>query len=511
MCLQVRTGVLTKPDRLPQGESAQALAQVLDGSRFAMGHGYFVVKNLNTNEIHQGLTHTEARRMEKQFFATASPWATELQPFRPRFGTVNLQHYLSTKLGNRVMQELPVIRDQIENRLEAVEAELCRIPDTPLHTAVRTVADIIQDFCIEVRREMAGDYGHVSWNNAWKGCQKDLWDKLLKLKPTMSTTGDLDQSLYTSMLPGQTANEAMVIDSDDDVEAETPSKKRKHNTPTKRESQTPAPSTSPFRAPREPAAKPSRALFQNSSVSNEVDDISKLRKPFQLDDVTRNLSLASRDRVPGQIDPQLREKMMVSPFQHWPLIINGFFNDFELRLKSRLQELFDKHFREWKGSELHTASYGIVQSILDNNLHEQRTTMAAESLKDEREGPHVFHEDNFRVEKAAVMDLYAQARFNARLRLYYAEYAKQNDQEMSPTKKEQLRRDERKMALIKKEPYAREIDLVADISTYYVIAARRLHDSIIMRIQSKFFKQLRDKLREQLQDELGIYDADQGE
>jgi hypothetical protein len=81
---------------------------------------------------------------------------------------------------------------------------------------------------------------------------------------------------------------------------------------------------------------------------------------------------------------------------------------------------------------------------------------------------------------------------------------------MPPTKKDQCRRDERKMALVKKEPYSREIDLVADISAYYMIAARRFHDSITMRIESKFFKQLRDKLRDQLQDELGIYDAEQG-
>lgn len=141
--------------------------------------------------------------------------------------------------------------------------------------------------------------------------------------------------------------------------------------------------------------------------------------------------------------------------------------------------------------------------FLANNLDEQRTIMAAESLNDEREGPHIFHEDKFKDEKAAVMDRYAQARFDARLRLYYAEYAEKNHKEMPQTKKAKVCKDEIMMALIKKEPYTREIDLVADIATYYTIAARRFHDSIIMRIQSRFFKQLREKLREQLEDELG--------
>lgn len=146
-----------------------------------MGHGYIVVKNLNSDEIHQGLAHNEARQMEQHFFTTASPWATKLKPFQHRFGTINMQHYLSTELGNRVMQKLPHVRREIERRLDTVNVELSRIPDTPLRTAVRTVAEIIQEFCIEVRSEMAGDHVYIAWNNAWKGCQEALWKDLLKL------------------------------------------------------------------------------------------------------------------------------------------------------------------------------------------------------------------------------------------------------------------------------------------------------------------------------------------
>lgn len=476
-----------------------------------MGHGYFVVKNLDSNEIKQGLTHTDARRLEHHFFATASPWAAELQAYQSRFGTLNMQHYLSTQLGNRVMQKLPSIRRQIETRLEAVQVELDRIPDTPLHTAVRTVADVIQDFSAEVRSEMAGEYGHVLWHNAWRDCRKGLWGQLLKPKPTMMTTGSLDKGLYAQLLPGQSADEAMVIDSDDDMEPETPSKKRKYNLPPKREPETPAPSVSPFCTPRKPASKPSRALFPKSPLANQPGEVENLRKRFKLDEITQHVSLASRSRVPGQIDPQVRGEMMVASLEVWPVIVDSFFSDLEQRLKFRIQTLFDHHFRNWKGSQLYASSFAIVLSIVDNNLCEQRTTMAAESLDDELEGPYIFHEDVFKNEKAAVLDKYAQARFDARLRLYYAEYAEQNNHEMPPAKKEQFRKDERKMALIKKEPYSREVDLIADISTYYIIAARRFHDSVTMRIDSKFFKQLRDRLRDQLYDELGIYDTEQGE
>lgn len=506
--------MLTKPDRLPQGESPRDLAKILEGRRFELGHNYFVVKNLNSDEIQRGLTHYDARRLEQQFFSTVAPWSTDLQAYQSRFGTINMQQYLSTQLGNRVLSKLPVIRQQIEDRLAVVDSELNRIPDTPLHTATCTVADVVQAFANNVSSEMAGDHGHMAWNNIWDELEQTFWDMLLTLKPTMLTSGALDQGLFTTSLPGRSADESIVIDSDDDGEMstapETPSKKRKHDAQPKREPNTPAPSPRGFRTPTKPASRSSRQQSSASSASTQNDDIARFKKQYKLDDVTLYIRQNSKSRVPGQIDPKVREEMMLSALDHWPLVVRKFFKEFEHRLNQRMQVLFDVHFNAWRGSELYTASFAIVRSLLDNNLHEQRTTMATESLNDEREGPHIFHKDIVKKEKADMAERYVQARLNARFKAFITEAEAHHERAWSPAEKEKIRKDERKMAIIKEEPYSHEIDLVADITTYYMIAARRLHDSITMRIESKFFKQLRDKLRDQLQDELGIYDEQRG-
>ncbi|KAF9697503.1 hypothetical protein EKO04_004252 [Ascochyta lentis] len=510
-------GVLTKPDRLPQGSSSSDLANILEGRRFQLGHKYFVVKNLNSDEIQQGLTHHDARRLEREFFSTVAPWSTDLQSYQPRFGTINMQQYLSLQLGNRVLSKLPVIRRQIEDRLKIVEEELSRIPDTPLQTATRTVADVVQAFANDMRSEMAGEHGFMAWSNAWDEIQHTFWDMIVKLKPTMSTTGKLDEGLFLATLTGRSADDSIVIDSDDEAEMsnipETPSKKRKHDAKPKREIQTPAPTPSPFRTPRAPASRTSRQLFANAnaSPSNQSNDITKLRKSFKLDDVTRYISQNSKSKVPGQINPKVREEMMLSVLKHWPDVINSFFKNLERQLKLHVQVLFDRHFGAWKGSELYTKSHAIVESLMDSNAHEQQTTMAAESLNDELEGPHIFHKDVFNKDKAAVMERYRQARANARFNnIFVAEAEAYYERSLTPAEKEKVRKDEKKMTLIKEEPYSHEIDLVADITTYYMIAARRFHDSVTMRIESKFFKQLREKLRDQLQDELGIYDEHEG-
>ncbi|KAJ4983674.1 dynamin family protein [Stagonosporopsis vannaccii] len=500
-------GVLTKPDRLPVGESPEHLASILEGRHFAMGHGYFVVKNLNSDQIRQGLTHLDARRLEKDFFSTVKPWSTDLQEYQPRFGTIRLQKYLSTQLGNQVLSKLPNIRRQIEDRLSVVDAELSRIPDIPAHIATRTIDDVVHAFADTVRKELMGEHGSMTWSNIWNGLQESMWNMLLLLKPAMLTTAKLDEGLFSTTLPGRSADDSILIDSDDEKDMSgapvTPSKKRKQGAQPKHERQSSASAPSPFRTPR----KLARKVQQPSNLpSAQSESFTAFRKSFNLDDVTLYVSQNSNNRVPGQINPKVREEMMLSAIEHWPRVINVFFDDLEHRLKERMRFLFEQHFSVWSGSELYTASFNALEGLLDNNLYQQRTTMAAESFDDEREGPHIFHENEFNQEKRATMERYTQARVTARLNMFAKDAAQHYGREFSSVERDKIRKDENKMLLIKEEPYAREIDLVADITTYYMIAARRFHDSITMRIESKFFKQLRSKLRDQLQDELGIHD-----
>lgn len=511
-------GILTKPDRLPPGSSSHELTSILDNRKFAMGHKYFVVKNLSSDEIRQGLSHPEARQREEDFFATNAPWSTDLNDFQPRFGTVKLQQYLSSHLGSRVLSKLPLIQRQIEGRLANVEAELSQIPDVPLHTAVRTVADVVQSFASAVSNEMSGEHGFMTWSNTWEGIQQGFWDMLIKLQPTISVHASRDDDLYSATQPGRSADDAINLDSDEDTNMsdlpETPSKKRRYDTQPKSE-QTPASAPSPFRTPKKPLGRP-RPQSRNQSASAAAsstthEDLAVHRMSFNLDKVTEYVSQKSKSKVPGQINPKVREELMLDSLEYWPLVIDRFFAELESQLKKRLEYIFEQKFQAWQECRLYRDSLAVVRSLVDSNIHEQRTTMAGESLKDEREGPHIFHKDYFKKEKAATLERYSQARTNSRFKAFIKEKAAYTDREVLKPEQDKLRKDAKIMSVINEEPYTEEIDLVADIATYYMIAARRFHDSVTMRIESKFFKQLREKLRDQLQDELGIYDGPQGE
>jgi hypothetical protein len=66
------------------------------------------------------------------------------------------------------------------------------------------------------------------------------------------------------------------------------------------------------------------------------------------------------------------------------------------------------------------------------------------------------------------------------------------------------------MTELKREPYEVELGVVAQVTTYYMLAARRFHDAVCMRIESKFIKQFRTQLREELEHGLGLNDGQEG-
>jgi hypothetical protein len=117
-------GVLTKPDRLPEGSRHEKLMEVFDHKRFALGHGYFVVKSLGQDQINKGFTHQQARLQEQQFFTETVPWATTFKHYESRFGTLNLQRFLSGKLAEQITKRLPIIDQGINDRLRQVETDL---------------------------------------------------------------------------------------------------------------------------------------------------------------------------------------------------------------------------------------------------------------------------------------------------------------------------------------------------------------------------------------------------
>lgn len=496
-------GVLTKPDRCHEISCAEVLSDVFENKRFAFGHGYFVVRNLDQEQLSQDLTRDEARSLEQEFFSKHAVFAKKFANYSNRFGTSNLQTFLSHKLADQITNRLPVIEEEMNTRLTSIEEEIKQYQEPPSHNAVRIVFDTVLQFTENVRLELEGDYPHNGWRIKWTALQNALFESFISLKPTMATAGDRDVGLYKASLGS--ATQAILVHDDDDHdengtdsdvrmtgEPETPTKKRKMES-------TPAASS--------PLKKDGAKLLETSAIT--LPDFTKHKVKFNMDEVSQHVEQTSNANIPGRIEPKVVEAMMLEPLQHWQLPIKAFFNKLEEVLTLRIKELFDKYFTRWAGTGLYSAAWKIVEEMLNANLHVQRITMATDSLGDESV-VHLFQKDMFNREKAVVLETYRQARFKARLSTYKKERTAKTGKPMAPNEVTKLLKDPNLTRLLHEEPYINEMDAVAEVSTYYMIAARRLHDAVCMRVQSKFFKQLRTQLRDEMEGSLGIHDEHHG-
>jgi hypothetical protein len=384
-------------------------------------------------------------------------------------------------------------------RLREIDNDLKHYPEPPTHNASRIIFDLVLDFSQSVRQEIHGDFPCKDWRPIWKALQKSLFGSLASLKPTMATAGSRDNGIYILFLNSSKSSKDVIVVSDDENEddmsmaPDTPIKKRKTES-------TPGPSP----------LKKSGSSHEDETPKVPIPDFSDKKTKFQLDAVSKYLEETSNARVPGHLEHRVTDAMMLKTLEHWELPLNRFFDKLDELLRSQLRDLFEKCFCRWSGTALHKTAWAIVTDMLNLNMHQQRTIMASESLEDERNSVYVFHTEIFSHDKKAVLEHYRQARSRARFSVYKNERTKHTGKTVTQVEQAKMLKDEKLVALLNHEPYSVELDVAAEIATYYMTAARRLHDSICMRIESKFFNQLRTQLRDELENGLGIHDGIEG-
>ena len=102
-------GVLTKPDRIPAGEEDNWLRYICNQDE-PLEHGWFSVKQPDSRAIAAGITWSEAREREREFFSTTSPWNVLDLEYQNRLGTGKLVERLSDVLSECISQRYLIYR-----------------------------------------------------------------------------------------------------------------------------------------------------------------------------------------------------------------------------------------------------------------------------------------------------------------------------------------------------------------------------------------------------------------
>ncbi|CAE7947959.1 mxa [Symbiodinium sp. KB8] len=158
-------GILTKPDKIPEGLEAQrrSLLRNPEGP-YRLRHGYFAVKNPAQPAIDRGITANEARAEEAEFFG-------EWQDAPDRCGTERLREFLGEQLHRLIVEQLWA---QL-NTACVKSCLLSRLP--PLRAALsEQLAEAEQELQAMggvVKPEQAKDRSELS---LWKGVEKAYLD-----------------------------------------------------------------------------------------------------------------------------------------------------------------------------------------------------------------------------------------------------------------------------------------------------------------------------------------------
>ncbi|KAJ6476119.1 P-loop containing nucleoside triphosphate hydrolase protein [Mycena sanguinolenta] len=146
-------GVLTKPDRIPHGDEESWLS-LIRNERDALENNWYCVKQPSSQDIRQGITWSEARAREIEFFSSKSPWSDSMH--QPYLGTSNLVHRLSSILSDLISKRLPQIQIELEMALQQTRASIQRLPKPPSDDAILEVTTLVHSFIRELDQMIEG-------------------------------------------------------------------------------------------------------------------------------------------------------------------------------------------------------------------------------------------------------------------------------------------------------------------------------------------------------------------
>ncbi|KAH8996866.1 P-loop containing nucleoside triphosphate hydrolase protein [Lactarius akahatsu] len=132
-------GVLTKPDRSPEA-AHEKWVRYIRGETEPLHHGWFCVKQPDTQSPHPPPSLVEAREQEDRWFKKTSTWRELPRTFHNRLGTKKLVQHLEEILSDLMSENVPELGTQIQNLIENTNQELAQLGQRPSDDSVGEIS-----------------------------------------------------------------------------------------------------------------------------------------------------------------------------------------------------------------------------------------------------------------------------------------------------------------------------------------------------------------------------------
>ncbi|KAH9006239.1 P-loop containing nucleoside triphosphate hydrolase protein [Lactarius hatsudake] len=146
---QRTVGVLTKPDRSPEA-AHEKWVRYIRGETELLHHGWFCVKQPDTQSPHPVPSLADARVQEESWFKKTSTWGELPSAFQNHLGTKKLVHHLEEILSDLMSRNVPELQSQIRDLIESTNQELARLGKRPSDDSVGEISSLVDQLVRDI-------------------------------------------------------------------------------------------------------------------------------------------------------------------------------------------------------------------------------------------------------------------------------------------------------------------------------------------------------------------------
>ncbi|KAL2857970.1 P-loop containing nucleoside triphosphate hydrolase protein [Aspergillus pseudoustus] len=463
-------GVLTKPDRVQIGESYSQWIEILEGNKFGLGYGYYVVRNNPDPSVE----HFEARQEEDEFFKTP-PWSADLVLYQGRFGTRNLQSALSNLLFQQIQGCLPVIIDKINEKAARIDDELSTLPAPPSANVPYILCGKLHTLKDRIRCQIEGGSREYPLQKVWTNIAEDFKLSLAITRPTVRLLSDFDK-------------ESICNGRNDDSECELT---EIYQTPKKQKLEEDEPSTR-TRPPKK----------TTGYYTTHFDNFTSSSKEFSWEEIRDINKESASTGIPQQINPRAIDYMNRLSVLHWRDPMMAFIDASHRLVKETLLRELKEVFVQYLQTELYRELRRIIETYL-KKLRAEHIAHVEEIYSIEHQRPFTMAKTALDKETNAANDLFERRRFEARAN-HFLDLQQQKCPRGDPRRANGMKKlgvDELGVDI-----FTLEVKMMATTRGYYEVASSRFVDAVAQSVHTKLFFKCRENLVEEIERGLGIYD-----
>ncbi|KAL8781027.1 MAG: hypothetical protein Q9213_006204 [Squamulea squamosa] len=500
-------GVLTKPDRVQSGESMAQWIDILDGKKFKLGHGYYVVKNNPNPEVSNAI----ARQEEDEFF-DQEPWVRTLGLHRDRFGTLKLSTKLSKLLNSQIKTSLPKITEQVRLKTFDIIERLRGLPEPQEGNLSLKIFEKISILERDIARHLDGGSEDYPFQKEFHAAAVRFRNILAFSFPRLVFTSSAPLAYRLSTTPTPSRNrcpDIIPIESDGESEAnqkltQTPTPSKRKQTSTQMSQSTP---TKRSRLGMIPQFLPSQDNGVNSfdSSSTGIDRTAPFAKRFTPWDI-RTILQDAHIGLPNQVDPRATKRMIRDSLSHWDKPLEELLSFTSQICLTMILERASSVFNSWQGTRCYELLIELCQSFFQEKFKIQATS-AKRTLDMERHSALTLHEDAMRTASDEALTALQDSYRNERVKAFLAKQDPEWDNGLKDSAK-MKRMSEVTEAQLGGNPFVQELRALADVRGYYECAFSRFVDVVYQGIQTEFLTACRNELGTALKQGVGLEEKD---